>query len=149
MCGPKLGLACSHRRTLQRLARAYPFARTIRLLVDNLNTSLSRHFGEGEATRYGGIVSPSTYRRLRITLGAPKAPVYTLYNRPAYRNRSYPPKVPAEAKLNLDHSISRSAPPHRALSHLPSDHRALSSVAIHAPRSSPHFQACRRSPNMP
>jgi hypothetical protein len=37
-------------KTLQRLARAYPFARTIHLVMDNLSThsvrSLSRHFGE-------------------------------------------------------------------------------------------------------
>jgi hypothetical protein len=37
-------------KTLQRLAHAYPFARTIHLVMDNLSThsvrSLSRHFGE-------------------------------------------------------------------------------------------------------
>ena len=37
-------------KTLQRLARAYPLARTIHLVMDNLSThsvrSLSRHFGE-------------------------------------------------------------------------------------------------------
>jgi DDE superfamily endonuclease len=39
-------------KTLQRLARAYPFARTIHLVLDNLSThsgrSLCRHFGEQE-----------------------------------------------------------------------------------------------------